>query len=675
MIIRGNPAGSVGFWSNHLLRDDTNARVTVQEIRGVTAVDLPSALREMQAVASGSRCHGDFMYQANINPYAHEHLTPEQWREAVDLLEKNLGLDGHQRVVVEHVKEGRQHYHVIWNRVDVETMRVADMGGNYRIHTTTQAQLDKRFGLTPTPEPTPGAARAPELYEVRAAERSGIDAAKMREELTALWNSTDSGRAFAAGLEERGYILAKGDRRDFCVIDAAGAAHSLARRLDGVRAAQVRERMADIDREALPSVAEARAAQRSVRRANEAPELCGTTADIRMDWRLSRSGESFVSSIEDRGYCFAKVSLDEAHASHIVHEFAKQIGNFSPEFQIGEIVIVNGFGRVYRLDERATGSTRPEIDAYISTLDRSALVDVTTAREVMRECARDAFISTLQADRPATVIEQFITQEKASHETVGALRAALFREGLSFARVDEAGIAGLRSEAAAAFAAEDKILFLPDLKEAELVVVNRFGGVHRLNPTKVDLSDIERIYAAGNSSIGSLSDVRAHVASELSADAKQWERSSAAFWSDYRKAMDERVDLAPKATPAVATSSPGGKAAKAESKAVLGFADAALGVTGKLLDLVADILSFGMTETRPDPADLVIQRRKSAAALENIRDDIEQGRDIQADDVRNLSSATLENIRAKGDDYLIQLVRRMEEDRQREQDFGRVRER
>src|SRR5271155_2786172 len=137
MIIKGNPAGSVAFWSKHLLRDDTNERVEVKEIGGLLAQDVPAALREMKAIAAQSRCRGNFMYQANINPREGEHLTPDQWKEAVDTLEQNLGLEGHQRVVVEHVKHGRQHCHVIWNRVDVETLKVADMGGNWPIHEKT----------------------------------------------------------------------------------------------------------------------------------------------------------------------------------------------------------------------------------------------------------------------------------------------------------------------------------------------------------------------------------------------------------------------------------------------------------------------------------------------------------------------------------------------------------
>jgi|HubBroStandDraft_5_1064220.scaffolds.fasta_scaffold07285_3 hypothetical protein len=264
MIIKGDPAGSVAYWSKHLLRDDTNEKAEIREISGLSATDLLGALREMQAVASGSRSEGNFMYQANINPLAHEHLTPEQWKEAIDTLERNLGLEGHQRVVVEHIKEGRQHYHVIWNRVDIETMKVADMGGNYRIHTDTARALEAKFNLRPTPTPSPGErTHRDELWEERAAERSGIDIKAMREEVTKIWNSTSTGAEFKSAIEKHGYILARGDRRDFCLVDRAGDAHSLARRLDGPKTADVRERMSDVSRDDLPTVQEARETQRS----------------------------------------------------------------------------------------------------------------------------------------------------------------------------------------------------------------------------------------------------------------------------------------------------------------------------------------------------------------------------------------------------------------------------
>jgi len=74
-----------------------------------------------------------------------------------------------------------------------------------------------------------------------------------------LWQQSDSGSSFKAALESNGYLLCKGDRRDFVIIDPAGDDHSLTRRIAGAKAAGVRERLSDIDRDALPTVAEGRA--------------------------------------------------------------------------------------------------------------------------------------------------------------------------------------------------------------------------------------------------------------------------------------------------------------------------------------------------------------------------------------------------------------------------------
>jgi hypothetical protein len=57
-------------------------------------------------------------------------------------------------------------------------------------------------------------------------------------------------------------MLARGDRRDFVAIDPTGGIHSIARRLEGAKAADVRQRFADIDPKTLSSVAEAKQVQR-----------------------------------------------------------------------------------------------------------------------------------------------------------------------------------------------------------------------------------------------------------------------------------------------------------------------------------------------------------------------------------------------------------------------------
>lgn len=100
--------------------------------------------------------------------------------------------------------------------------------------------------------------RRPKNWEKLRGGKSGIDPEAIKAEVSTLWRESDNGKAFAAALESRGYILCKGDRRDFCLIDPAGHEHSLARRIEGAKAAEIRERLSGIDREGLPSVAEGR---------------------------------------------------------------------------------------------------------------------------------------------------------------------------------------------------------------------------------------------------------------------------------------------------------------------------------------------------------------------------------------------------------------------------------
>lgn len=283
MIINGGSRSNGGFFAGHLMRADENERVTVKDMRGFAyAQDVPEAFREMREVASGTSCK-NFFYHANINTRADERLTPEQWAQAVDALERDLHLDGQPRFVVEHEKEGRVHCHVVWSRIDPDTMTAVPDSHNYRTHEDVSRELEQAFGLQPVERcltrdkaEMPRQERRPADWESFRAAESGIDPKAVKAELTDLWQRSDSGSAFAAALEERGYILARGDRRDYCVVDPAGDEHSLSRRISGVKAAEIRARMADVDRDALPSVEEARQIARA-----QPEEPADTTADAR----------------------------------------------------------------------------------------------------------------------------------------------------------------------------------------------------------------------------------------------------------------------------------------------------------------------------------------------------------------------------------------------------------
>jgi hypothetical protein len=238
--------------------------VTLCDIRYLAAATVADALREMEAVAIGTYAR-NFFYHANINPLDTERLTAEQWDYAVSLLEKNLGLENNARFIVEHMKKGRTHRHIVWSRIEVPRMRAVDMTDDYAKHQAVARQLEHEFGLRSVksvlgPEKIKGQRprRRPKSWETFRGHKSGIDPHAMTEEVTALYRSSVNGEAFAAALSERGYRLVKGDRRDYCLIDAAGHVHSMARRLHFVKAGELESFMAGIDRNGLPSVAEAR---------------------------------------------------------------------------------------------------------------------------------------------------------------------------------------------------------------------------------------------------------------------------------------------------------------------------------------------------------------------------------------------------------------------------------
>jgi hypothetical protein len=262
MIING---GKRAFWRKfapHLMNTEKGQQqVRIVEMRGLAADNLSDAFQELEALGSGTRAKS-FYYHANIDPRADEHMTEEQWDHAVDALEKNLGLDGRSRFIVEHEKNGRTHRHVVWSRV-TDDMKVVPCDWNYSIHQRTADQLEKEFGHEKTPrQRAPGKPRGPRQYEYVRGKQSKIPPKEVEAELTALWHQCDSGPALAAAIAEHGYILAEG-RRGLCVVDWKGHEHSLARRC-GVRVKDVDARMADVlDRETLPTVEEARKLARS----------------------------------------------------------------------------------------------------------------------------------------------------------------------------------------------------------------------------------------------------------------------------------------------------------------------------------------------------------------------------------------------------------------------------
>ena len=266
MIIKGVSCAGAGRLATHLLRTDTNERAEVKEIRGVAAENLRGALKEMEAVAAGAQTTKPF-YHASINTRADERLTDEQRKIAIDRLESALGLTGQPRVVVVHEKEGREHCHVVWSRIDLNRMAAISDSHNYRKHELVARQLEREFGHARVqgahverdgkerPE------RTPSHSEMLQAKRTGIGAKEAKAFMTEIWKSTTSGQDFREELWKHGWNLARGDRRDYVALDPMGGIHSVARRIEGARVADIKKRFGDLNIREMPSILHARRRQ------------------------------------------------------------------------------------------------------------------------------------------------------------------------------------------------------------------------------------------------------------------------------------------------------------------------------------------------------------------------------------------------------------------------------
>ena len=145
MIIKGHVCAGGDRVAAHLLRTDTNERVKVLEVRGTTSENLFGSFREMEAVASGTRCKRS-LYHASINTRADEVMTAEQRDRSIEALEEKLGFEGQPRAIVMHEKYGREHYHIVWSRIDVDRMVALRVDHNYRKHEEVARALEREFG-------------------------------------------------------------------------------------------------------------------------------------------------------------------------------------------------------------------------------------------------------------------------------------------------------------------------------------------------------------------------------------------------------------------------------------------------------------------------------------------------------------------------------------------------
>ncbi|MCL4677219.1 MAG: relaxase/mobilization nuclease domain-containing protein [Alphaproteobacteria bacterium] len=257
MILIGNQRGGGRDLAAHLLSGE-NDHVTVHEVRGFASDDVQGAFQEAYALSKGTRCK-QFLFSLSFNPPPRENVSTETFEDAIARAEAMLGLTDQPRVIVFHEKEGRRHAHAVWSRIDIEEMKAVQLSYSHLKLQDLSRELYLEHGWK-MPEGIADRSRSDPrnftLDEWQQAKRQGRDPREIKTALQDAWAISDNKAALVHALKERGYTLARGDRRGYLAVDHQGEVYALSK-WAGVKTKDVRARLGETD--TLPSLDDAKA--------------------------------------------------------------------------------------------------------------------------------------------------------------------------------------------------------------------------------------------------------------------------------------------------------------------------------------------------------------------------------------------------------------------------------
>ncbi len=238
-----------------------NEVAELAHLRGAVAQDLHGAFKEWQVQAETlTRCQ-KYLYSLSINPDpAQGPLTRAQYMDYIHRAEETLGLKDQPRAVVFHVKQDREHCHVVWSRIDADQQRAVHLAfdRDKLMRVTRGFARDHGLDLPAGYEKSRQVGQV-SLYEQAQRSQTGLSKDDHKRQVTEAWKYRDDARAFVQALAERGYILATGNR-PYVLVDLYGNMNALPKLIDD-KAVQTKEVRAFLEKEfppeSLPTVEEA----------------------------------------------------------------------------------------------------------------------------------------------------------------------------------------------------------------------------------------------------------------------------------------------------------------------------------------------------------------------------------------------------------------------------------
>ena len=248
MILKASQRAGGKQLALHLLKTQENEHVEVHEVSGFASDTIQEAFKEAYAISRGTKCK-QFLFSLSLSPPETESVPVAVFEKTIADIEHKIGLVGQPRVIVFHEKEGRRHAHCVWSRIDASKMKAINLP-HFKLKLqdiSRQLYLENNWqmprGLVNSAQRNPLNFT---IEEWQQAKRIKQDPRTIKQTFQDCWVLSDSRSAFAQALEERGYTLAKGDRRGHVAIDWRGETYAISRWV-GIKTRDVRARLGDPD--------------------------------------------------------------------------------------------------------------------------------------------------------------------------------------------------------------------------------------------------------------------------------------------------------------------------------------------------------------------------------------------------------------------------------------------
>ena len=126
MILKASERGGAKQLALHLMNMKDNDHVELHRVHGCIANDIEGALTEMYAISRATRCK-NFMFSLSLSPPKGANPTIKDFEVVIAKIADQLGLDKQSYILVFHEKAGRRHAHVVFSRIDLDSMKAINL--------------------------------------------------------------------------------------------------------------------------------------------------------------------------------------------------------------------------------------------------------------------------------------------------------------------------------------------------------------------------------------------------------------------------------------------------------------------------------------------------------------------------------------------------------------------